>query len=440
MNERHLSPDATTVYEALEDAGFVAGAINITCYRGRHRYVPTAPRLSPRRARPEPLLLLQPLRVGPDGRAVGRARAQGRSGRRVRGRCRALARDARRLRLPRLLPLGLRLRVARARPRGGDGRRARAGRRVDRRAARGGGRAGRVPRPLRRDPPRPTTARRRSSGLRGSSRASRISRARSSSPPRIARARSTSCPARRSTPPSSRAASTASRRSRSRCVARATRRSRGAAARTSRRASSSIPTRPSASAPRSRTRTPASCSSRRRKAGSSPTSAAATTSAEAVTVRSSPRLVRPAPHVGVDGVTGAHHRGRPPCRVTAALSSRVDERLRSRRSEAHPSLSPSLRSPRNWGQLAQVLRRRRGRLRDQPRRLRRPDPRRAPLPRRGGVLVPRCGHEQLHVEPPLDVPRSARPRRRAGDALLRRLARGARRQPRCCSSSSSRPG
>jgi type I phosphodiesterase/nucleotide pyrophosphatase len=43
MNERHLSRDATTVYEALEDAGFVAGAINITCYRGRRRYLPTVP-------------------------------------------------------------------------------------------------------------------------------------------------------------------------------------------------------------------------------------------------------------------------------------------------------------------------------------------------------------------------------------------------------------
>jgi hypothetical protein len=45
MNERHLSRASTTVYEALEDAGFVAGAINITCYRGRHRYVPTVPGL-----------------------------------------------------------------------------------------------------------------------------------------------------------------------------------------------------------------------------------------------------------------------------------------------------------------------------------------------------------------------------------------------------------
>jgi predicted AlkP superfamily pyrophosphatase or phosphodiesterase len=43
MNERHLSRDATTVYEALEDAGLVAGAINITCYRGRHRHAATVP-------------------------------------------------------------------------------------------------------------------------------------------------------------------------------------------------------------------------------------------------------------------------------------------------------------------------------------------------------------------------------------------------------------
>src|SRR6478736_10577789 len=46
MNERHLSPDASTVYEALEDAGLVAGAVNITCYRGRHRYLPTVPGLN----------------------------------------------------------------------------------------------------------------------------------------------------------------------------------------------------------------------------------------------------------------------------------------------------------------------------------------------------------------------------------------------------------
>src|SRR5437879_3397042 len=46
MNARHLAADAVTIYEALEDAGLVAGAVNITCYRGRHRYLPTVPGLS----------------------------------------------------------------------------------------------------------------------------------------------------------------------------------------------------------------------------------------------------------------------------------------------------------------------------------------------------------------------------------------------------------
>ena len=46
MNARHLSRDAVTVYEALEDAGLVAAAVNITCYRGRHRYLPTVPGLN----------------------------------------------------------------------------------------------------------------------------------------------------------------------------------------------------------------------------------------------------------------------------------------------------------------------------------------------------------------------------------------------------------
>jgi Type I phosphodiesterase / nucleotide pyrophosphatase len=43
MNERHLAAGAVTVYEALEDAGLVAAAVNITCYRGRHRHLPTLP-------------------------------------------------------------------------------------------------------------------------------------------------------------------------------------------------------------------------------------------------------------------------------------------------------------------------------------------------------------------------------------------------------------
>ena len=43
MNQRHLSPKVTTVYEAVDAAGLVAGAVNITCYRGRTRYLPTLP-------------------------------------------------------------------------------------------------------------------------------------------------------------------------------------------------------------------------------------------------------------------------------------------------------------------------------------------------------------------------------------------------------------
>jgi hypothetical protein len=43
LNQQHLSRDAVTVYEALEDAGHVAAAVNITCYRGRTRHNPTLP-------------------------------------------------------------------------------------------------------------------------------------------------------------------------------------------------------------------------------------------------------------------------------------------------------------------------------------------------------------------------------------------------------------
>src|ERR1700751_6024146 len=43
MNGAHLSAQATTVYEALEDEGLVAAAVNITCYRGRTRHLPTIP-------------------------------------------------------------------------------------------------------------------------------------------------------------------------------------------------------------------------------------------------------------------------------------------------------------------------------------------------------------------------------------------------------------
>jgi hypothetical protein len=43
LNARHLSRDVETVYETLEDAGLTTAAINITCYRGRTRHLPTVP-------------------------------------------------------------------------------------------------------------------------------------------------------------------------------------------------------------------------------------------------------------------------------------------------------------------------------------------------------------------------------------------------------------
>ena len=45
MNARHLSRDAVTVFESLDDAGLTAAAVNTPCYRGRTRHVPTVPGL-----------------------------------------------------------------------------------------------------------------------------------------------------------------------------------------------------------------------------------------------------------------------------------------------------------------------------------------------------------------------------------------------------------
>src|SRR3954452_2300987 len=45
MNAKHLAAGAVTVYEALEDAGLVPAAVNVTCYRGRTRYRTTVPSL-----------------------------------------------------------------------------------------------------------------------------------------------------------------------------------------------------------------------------------------------------------------------------------------------------------------------------------------------------------------------------------------------------------
>jgi predicted AlkP superfamily pyrophosphatase or phosphodiesterase len=47
MNQRHLNPEATTIFEALEDAGLTAAAVNTACYRGRTRYRPSVPGLVP---------------------------------------------------------------------------------------------------------------------------------------------------------------------------------------------------------------------------------------------------------------------------------------------------------------------------------------------------------------------------------------------------------
>jgi predicted AlkP superfamily pyrophosphatase or phosphodiesterase len=43
MNRSHLAEDAVTLFEAVEDAGLTPAAINLTCYRGRTRHLPTLP-------------------------------------------------------------------------------------------------------------------------------------------------------------------------------------------------------------------------------------------------------------------------------------------------------------------------------------------------------------------------------------------------------------
>ena len=46
MNEEHLSRDAVTLYESVDDAGRVAAAVNIICYRGRTPHLPRIPGLT----------------------------------------------------------------------------------------------------------------------------------------------------------------------------------------------------------------------------------------------------------------------------------------------------------------------------------------------------------------------------------------------------------
>jgi hypothetical protein len=48
MNHTHLSPRATTIFEAVEDAGLTAASVNFTCYRGRTRHAIKLPLLAAR--------------------------------------------------------------------------------------------------------------------------------------------------------------------------------------------------------------------------------------------------------------------------------------------------------------------------------------------------------------------------------------------------------
>jgi Type I phosphodiesterase / nucleotide pyrophosphatase len=47
MNQQHLNPGVTTIFEALEDAGLTTAAVNTACYRGRTRYRPALRGLVP---------------------------------------------------------------------------------------------------------------------------------------------------------------------------------------------------------------------------------------------------------------------------------------------------------------------------------------------------------------------------------------------------------
>ena len=48
MSGSHLSRSALTLFESLEDAGLVTGAVNFTCYRGRHRHRVRLPEVASR--------------------------------------------------------------------------------------------------------------------------------------------------------------------------------------------------------------------------------------------------------------------------------------------------------------------------------------------------------------------------------------------------------
>ena len=133
----------------------------------------------------------------------------------------------------------------------------------------------------------------------------------------------------------------------------------------------------------------------------------------------------------------------PSSRAEPATASRVDRYARPATMDEGTVTTPrelprgrvdaALRRRANWEQLVKFCVVGAIRLRRQPRRLHAPARgRRPPLRARGDRLVPRRRHEQLRLEPPVDVPGPARPRRLPGAPLPRRLDDRARREPRSC--------
>ena len=297
MNARHLGSGAVTLFEAAEDAGLVAGVGQLHLLPRAHAHRSALPGV-PGRARAAALLLLQPVRVGRDRRAARGPQPRRGLDRRLRRRGRPLARHARRLRPARLLPLRLRLRLARRSARTGAARRSRARTTTSRALLDAAGGPDEF---LERYAVIVCSDHGQTHVERGVSleHALRATSTACSSRRRTAPGRSTGCPAAARTRGRSRCGSTAEPavdvalfREDGDVVAR--RDGRGAAASATGASVAGdaslldYPDAPGARVGRrSRTRTPARCSSPRPRAASSPTSAAATTPAAAATARSS---------------------------------------------------------------------------------------------------------------------------------------------------------
>ena len=233
MNEHHLGADARTIYESLEDAGLVTAAVNITCYRGRTRHVPTLPWVTRPAFGPKRFFYYNLFESDQTGAPLSiRNRAAGSTD--------VYAAAVGRWLVTRdgfdFLAYYLSDFDYASHAHGPSGADDVALERTDAAiavAARRRRRAGCIPRALRRRAAlrSRTDARRRRGAARASARGVRGRDRRRRR--RTARARSISCRTRASTRRSSRAGSTASSRSRRRFAARATRRSRGATARSS---------------------------------------------------------------------------------------------------------------------------------------------------------------------------------------------------------------